>query len=169
MGEKGESNEYRVNCASCGKEALVVKEIFTSLPKFGSAVLISMICKNCGYRTSDVVLLENKGPKRTEFKVKDGRDLNARVVRSSSARIEIPELGLELKPGSMAEGFITNIEGVLTRFLEVAEQLRDSAEGSERERAADAIQQIIGAMNGKVSFTIVIEDEMGNSGVEPST
>lgn len=166
MEEKGESNEYRANCASCGKETLVVKEVFTSLPKFGSAVLISMICQNCGYRMSDVLLLENKGPKRAEFKVKDISGLNARVVRSSSARIEIPELGLELKPGSMPEGFITNVEGVLMRFLEVAEQLRDSAEDDERERAANAIQQIIGAMNGKIPFTIIIEDEMGNSGVE---
>ena len=40
----------------------------------------------------------------------------ARVVRSSSGTIRIPDLDLEVSPGGSSSGFVSNIEGVINRF-----------------------------------------------------
>ncbi|MCS7097717.1 MAG: ZPR1 zinc finger domain-containing protein [Candidatus Methanomethyliaceae archaeon] len=159
-----EEIKYNVLCACCGY-SLEVKEIYIEIPKFGRTVIISMLCANCGYRVNDVVPLEYKGASKIEYKVKGLRDLSAKVIRSKSARIVIPELGLELTPGPRAEGFITNVEGVLDRFLCIAEYLYEISSGVAKRRAKNAIDKIKQAMNGEFEFTIIMEDELGNSAI----
>ena len=47
-------------------------------------------------------------------------------MRSSSCTIRIPELDLQVNPGSNATGYVSNVEGVLNRFVEVINMvLRD--------------------------------------------
>ena len=45
--------------------------------------------------------------------------LSARVVRSSSCTVRIPELDLQVNPGGNSTGYVSNIEGVLNRFIDV--------------------------------------------------
>jgi len=158
-----EEISYTVSCPSCGRDTLNVKELHSDLPKLGRMALFSMICSNCGYRLFDAVPLEYHGPARIEFHVKGPSDLTARVVRSSTCRVTIPELGLELRPGPKSDAFITNVEGVLDRFREVAEQLSPTSDDPERAKAI--LRQIEDAMAGKVEFTLVLEDDLGNSAV----
>ena len=171
MKEQSEQN-YTINCPICGKETLSAKEVYYEVPRFGTMVIISMLCSNCGYRMFDAFSLDFKGPSRVEYAVKNREGLNARVIRSTTATLAIPELGLEIKPGERSEAFITNVEGVLERFAQIAEQLANSMEGDEKTRAHEALAQIKLAMEGKKEFTVVIEDEDGNSAVfgpeEPS-
>jgi zinc finger protein len=114
---------------------------------------------------SDSVSLECKAPSRIEFKVKGPVDLSARLIRSSTSRIIIPELGLELMPGPRSEAFITNIEGLLERFLQVAEQLKGKKKRGKAERLSKEIKR---AMDGSAQFTVIVEDDMGNSAVIPA-
>jgi zinc finger protein len=165
MDNEPQENNYTVTCASCGKETLNVKELFSLIPRFGRVVMISMLCSNCGYRVFDTLSLEDKGPSKIEFKVNGLKDLSSRVIRSSSSILTIPELGLELKPGDKSEGFITNIEGVLVRFLAFAEQLYRSVEPEEKEGAMATIEKIKLAMEGTGPFTVIIDDEYGNSAI----
>jgi zinc finger protein len=167
MEEKANEQTYTVTCASCGEKTLVVKELYYKVPRFGTLVLISMLCSNCGYRVFDSISLAHKGPERIEFKVSGPKDLSAKVIRSTTSSIAIPELGIELKPGPRSDAFITNIEGLLDRFAAVAEQLASSSEGISLVRANAAIDKIRHAMDGKVPFTLIIEDEAGNSAVVP--
>ena len=48
---------------------------------------------------------------RFEMQVKTCDDFDVRVIRSMTARIEIPELGVRMNPGPACEGFVTNVEG----------------------------------------------------------
>jgi zinc finger protein len=164
-----ETNEqsYAVTCASCGQKTLVVRELYSKVPRFGRLVLISMLCSNCGYRVFDSISLEYNGPERIEFKVSGPKDLSAKVIRSTASSIVIPELGVELKPGPRSDAFITNIEGLLDRFAAIAEQLASSSKGASLEKANAALDKIKLAMDGKVPFTLIIEDESGNSAVIP--
>ena len=58
--------------------------------------------------------------------VKTQKHLKSRVVRSSSCTIRIPELDLQVNPGSNATGYVSNVEGVINRFVEVINMvLRD--------------------------------------------
>jgi zinc finger protein len=158
---------YKITCSCCGEESLEVKEVQTDIPKFGKLVIISMLCSKCGYRFNDIIPLEYKGPSKIEYKVKELKDLSAKVIRSKTSKITIPELGLELLPGPRAEAFITNIEGVLDRFLSIAEYLYDTSRGIIKKRALEAINKIKLAMDGKIEFTLIIEDEYGNSAIIP--
>ena len=166
MEQQGEQS-YTVTCISCGKETLNVKDVYYNIPKFGIMVISSMLCSNCGYRVFDTTSLDTQGPARIEFKVNKSKDLYAKVIRSSTSSIRIPELGLELTPGSRAEAFVTDVEGVLDRFLEITEQLINSADIKPIDNAIAVRERIKLAMEGKVPFTIVIEDEAGNSAIVP--
>ena len=130
-------------------------------------LIISMLCSQCGYRVFDTVALEYSGPSKVEYSVRKVGDLSARVIRSTTSTVLIPELGLELRPGPRSEAFITNVEGVLDRFLAIAEQLHRGSEGIVKERARKAVERIKLAMDGKIQFRIIIEDEAGNSAIVP--
>ena len=164
MKAQSEQN-YTINCPACGKETLAAKEVYYDVPRFGTMVIISMLCSTCGYRMFDTFSLDFKGPAKIEYPVKDVRDLNARVIRSTTATLSIPELGLEIRPGAKSEAFITNVEGVLERFVQIAEQVISLMEGDEKTRAQDVVAQIRLAMEGKKPFTVIIDDEDGNSAV----
>lgn len=160
-----EELKYNALCSCCSSWELEVKEVYIEIPKFGRTLIISMLCANCGYRINDIIPLEYKGNSKIEYKVKGLKDLSTKVIRSKSAKIVIPELGLELTPGPRAEAFITNVEGVLDRFLWIAEYLYDTSGGIIKRKAKDAIDKIKQAMRGELEFTIIIEDELGNSAI----
>jgi zinc finger protein len=92
-------------------------------------------------------------------------DLMVRVVRSASAKVQIPELGVEIDPGPACEGFVSNVEGVIERIDDVVSGVLTWAEGEERENAL-ALQERIGlAREGSIPFTLTIEDQSGNSAI----
>lgn len=165
--EKREHFSYKAICPGCGEETLSVEELYDEIPGLSMAVLVSMFCPKCGVRAYHEIPLENRGIKKIEFRVSGGKDLSARVIRSPTGKILIPELGLELSPGSRPVGFVTNVEGVLQRFLEVAEQLAGIEDGPKREEAEMAVKRIRLAMGGSLPFTIIIEDDLGNSAIIP--
>ena len=45
--------------------------------------------------------------------------MRARVIRSSSCTVRLVELDLEVNPGSASTGYVSNVEGVIDRFMDV--------------------------------------------------
>ena len=78
-------------------------------------MVIAGVC-DCGFRHSDTILLTQKEPVRFTLQVTSIEDLDARVIRSSSGTIRIPELGVDIEPGFASESYISNVEGVLDRI-----------------------------------------------------
>ncbi|MCX8205147.1 MAG: ZPR1 zinc finger domain-containing protein [Candidatus Nezhaarchaeota archaeon] len=160
------SQRYRLPCPMCGVDLEVV-DVYYDVPLFGKAVLTSMTCRGCGYRRSDVFSLEERPPCRHELKVEGPEDLSVRVVRSSTATITIPELGIEIRPGLLAEGFVSNVEGVLRRVEAILEQLLRDSEAPEDERVRRVLEEVRMAAEGRRAFSLVIEDPCGNSFIAP--
>ncbi|MEM1538082.1 MAG: ZPR1 zinc finger domain-containing protein [Candidatus Nezhaarchaeales archaeon] len=161
--QSGVANMYVLPCPSCGREALVVNELVHDIPRFGKMLLVSMVCRFCGYRKSDVMSLEFKEPVRYEYRVSSVKDLSVRVIRSSTATIRIPELNAEIRPGPASEGFISNIEGVLHRIRDAVNLIIRSGEPEDVEKAQEVLRKMELALNGKLAFTLVLEDPYGNS------
>ncbi len=93
-------------------------------------------------------------------------DLDARIVRSSSATIRIPEIGGVLEPGPRSEAFISNAEGVLHRFRDVLGFLSRNADTAVRRRRADAAVATLDRMiRGEVPCTLILDDPFGNSAI----
>ncbi len=134
------------------------------IPYFSDILIVSARCE-CGYRHADTMVLTDGEPARWELRVEQPEDLTIRVVRSSSAKLEIPELGVEIDPGPACEGFVSNVEGVLDRIDNVVAGVLTWAEGEERENALALRERIGWAREGRVPLTLSIEDPSGNSAI----
>ncbi len=151
-------------CPICGKKTLMYRAEELDLPHFGKCLQTTIVCKSCGFRHADVMMLEVHEP--TEFKVsiEDERDMYIKVVRSTSGTVIIPELGAKLEPGPLSEAFITNVEGLLNRFVDILVQLmHDTPE--KRDEVVELLRKIGLIKHGKMKATLIIKDPFGNSAI----
>lgn len=156
------------DCPICGaKNSLKAINHVHEIPYFGKVMESTIICEKCGYRNADVMMLEEREPKLYTVKVEGERDLFIRVVRSKSGTIELEEIGVKIEPGPAAEGFITNIEGVLERVRETLLMTRDFKEQDGEEEAVRKVDELLAYIEdvrgGRKSLTVRIMDPFGNS------
>jgi len=144
-------------CPYCGKHSLRVTEALHNVPNFGPLLIIVLKCSNCGYKHTSISHVEQHNPVRIKFRVEGIHDLNAKVIRSPTATVRIPELGIVIEPGPSSQGEITTIEGYLLRILDIVESL---FEKPKRENIAKNIKR---ALSGEIPFTFILEDPFGNS------
>ncbi|MBN1544146.1 ZPR1 zinc finger domain-containing protein [Candidatus Woesearchaeota archaeon] len=174
MGDKEDPNDVRPKdgeslsgemCPFCHTPNLTLTEGEVEVPFFGKVFLFSMTCSNCGYHKSDVECAEQKPPVKYSLDVTCEEDMKIRVIRSSEGTIKIPRIG-SIEPGPAAEGFISNVEGILQRIKAQVEHLRDEEEDEEtKKKCRGMIKKIGRVMWGQESVKIVIEDPSGNSAI----
>jgi len=102
---------------------------------------------------------------RYEIQVDSPDDLAIRVVRSMSASLEIPELGVRIDPGPACQGFVSNIEGVLDRIEQIVKGALIWGEDEEQENARTLLKKIDSVKNGSFAITLILEDRCGNSAI----
>ena len=156
------------DCPICGgKGTLKVIQHVHEIPYFGKVMESTIYCEKCGYRNADVMILEDRPPKLYTVKVQNEKDLFTRVVRSKSGTIELEEVGVKIEPGPAAEGFVSNVEGVLERVKEtllMAKEFRRQEGDEEAVNKADEILEYIEEVReGKKPLTVKIADPLGNS------
>lgn len=152
------------NCPVCKiKGCLKVKTKTEEIPYFGEVMESIIKCQNCGFKHSDLICLDIKEPTKYSLKV-DKTKMNSRVVKSQSATITIPELGLKVEPGSQSQSYVSNIEGVLNRFEKAVKTALSWAEEEESKTSAiRIIDELSKVNNGEKVITLVIEDPFGQS------
>ena len=151
-------------CPLCGAES-EVHMVPYAIPLFGEVMIFTVMCASCGYRATDVLMLAEEKKTRCEMEISSVEDVNAIVIRSSSATIEIPELGVNVEP-KRGEAFITTVEGVLQRVENVVKML--GKEAASKPRADAVLKQIAEIKLGKARMTLIIEDPTGNSAIIPN-
>jgi len=156
------------NCPVCSVQMQFCWETM-DIPHFGEAMVIAGVCE-CGFRHNDTILLTQKEPVRFTFQVTSIEDLDARVIRSSSGTLHIPELGVDIEPGFASDSYISNVEGVLERIEGVVGFATRSAREAESPEAVEKGEEILRnislARNGQFPLTIIIEDPLGNSAID---
>ncbi|MCW3136079.1 MAG: ZPR1 zinc finger domain-containing protein [Canidatus Methanoxibalbensis ujae] len=163
LGIRG-ARTLNVRCSACNRTSVLNIAPY-EVPYFGDILIFTEICGHCGFRSTDVMIVSERKSVRYEMRVSSVRDLNARVVRSSSGRIEIPELGVNIEP-KKGEAFITTVEGVIERVRRIVEMLARSVEGDARKRrAAEILRKIEDIKEGKATMTLILEDPTGNSAI----
>lgn len=160
-----QSFQTRTSCPLCHDD-LIINWQGDEIPFFGEVMYITAMCK-CSFRFTDTIILAQKEPMRYELKVECLEDLNSRVVRSTSGTIRIPELGIDVEPGSISDSYITNIEGVLDRIYNVVVTATKWSEGDEEKhsRGLEVQKALEEAIDGKKVLTVIIEDPFGNSAI----
>ncbi len=144
-----------LECPVCHNLTLEVRHTEMEIPHFGNAMIYTAICSNCGYRTNDI-RFEGNFPIEDRIYIEKPEDMKIKIVRGNEGTVEIPELGLLLEPGPLAESFITNIEGLLERFEEILPLF-------DKEAVQDLAGKLNKAKDGKLKFTIILNDPSGVS------
>lgn len=160
--------EHIEQCPVCLSSTLRVIVCEKDIPFFSSIIIISKLCKKCGYKKNDILIKNINEPVRYVFQVENQDDLNARVIRSSTGIIKIPEIGFEMTPGPISDSFITNVEGILERVLKILdkiEAINNNISPSKKKRIEEIREYIALVKEGKRKITIIIEDNFGNSGI----
>ena len=134
-------------CASSGNVNMIAH--VDEIPYFGEHTQVTILCHDCGWRQTDFIPAEGKKAGGWSLVIDDEEKLRARVVRSSSCTVCIPELDLQVNPGSSATGYVSNVEGVLNRFQEIIDMVeRDLsqqfllAKGEQRQTLMDQMASL---------------------------
>ncbi|MDO8556658.1 MAG: ZPR1 zinc finger domain-containing protein [Nanoarchaeota archaeon] len=155
-------------CPVCLKKTLTLTEDEKDIPYFGKIFLFSMHCsdKECNFKQNDIEAAEPKEPCKITFTTENEKDLSVRVVKSSAATIIIPQLKLEINPGAVADGYVSNIEGILQRFEEILKEQKNNDEDEAAQTTAkNLLKKIWKVKLGDIPLKIIIEDPTGNSAI----
>lgn len=152
-------------CPFCHKKTLTLRQAERDIPYFGHAYLFSMDCDSCHYHKSDVELESSGEPVKYELKVESEEDLKIRIVKSSHGLIKIPRVG-SIEPGEAANGYITNVEGIINRIKHQIEFVRDNSDDdADRKKAKNLIKKLQRVLWGQEQIKIILEDPTGNSAI----
>ncbi len=152
-------------CGICNKNTLTLMEEEAEVPYFGKVFIFSATCSNCGYHKADVEPAEQHEPARYTLEVSGEGDLNIRLVRSSTGTIKIPHI-ITMEGGSEAQGYVTNVEGLLDRVKKVLEVVRDEEEDAQaRKKIKRMLKKLTRVLWGKEKLKIILEDQSGNSAI----
>ena len=156
------------SCPMCYEESSVSMLVNVhEIPYFGEQTELTLACKSCGWRKTDFIAGDGGEPVAWTISV-NSDTLDGRVVRSSSCTVRIPELEIEVEPGVAADGYVSNVEGVISRFEDAIGMLKRQAqsEGDRRDvESCEALLLRIADAKSSVDHTIslVLLDPLGHS------
>jgi len=158
--------EMVIKCPACSIEGVaksIMKEI--EIPHFGKVMQTTRRCPSCGFKHSDIIALEQNDPAKYVLEI-NKNTLSTRVVRSQSATVIIPEIGVKVEPGPKSEGYVTNVEGVLIRFESAVKKALNLFDDEKSQKnAQDTFDSIQELKNGNTTATLIILDPFGQSNI----
>lgn len=161
-----ELNSMVINCPACGsknKAKSIMREI--EIPHFGNVLETTIICESCGFKHNDIIALEQHDPAKYSIEI-NKENLSVRVVRSQSATVSIPEIGVKVEPGPKSEGFVTNVEGIIERFKDATKQaLHLFRDDDSQKNGKIALKKLEELIDGTSTATLVIHDPFGQSNI----
>jgi zinc finger protein len=163
LGE-GEATYISVRCPSCAAPEATLRTLGLDIPYFGEIIESVFLCARCGFRHTDMMIPRRSTPTEYSIKVEGERDLFVRAVKSCSATVEVPELGLLWEPGPASNAEVTNVEGLLMRFDDAVRRAMALFEGEDNAaKAREILAALADANDGRRVVTVVIRDPYGNS------
>jgi zinc finger protein len=169
MGETPEGNIEIMEgetCPFCNKNTLTLREAAREIPYFGLVHIFSMDCSSCNYHKADLELEKGSGkPVKYTLEVENEDDLRTRIVKSATATVKVPFVGA-IEPGEAANGYVTNVEGVLNRLKHQLESFRDNSDdANERKKAKNILKKLQKVLWGQEKIKIIVDDPQGNSAI----
>jgi zinc finger protein len=151
-------------CPACARGDFKISTVEIDIPYYGLAYLTTFSCNKCNFKVTDVALAKSNPPTKYIAKIRDVEDLKIKVVKSSTAIIKIPELKVKMEPGSISQGYITNIEGILQRVEDSTIMMKGWLSNLNKiKKCEDVLCKVKEAVEGGFKFTFIIEDPLGNS------
>ncbi len=157
-----EEDHSPILCPRCKKGRVIIEQTSYKLPKQDETMLLMVVkCTNCDLLIRDILPLETKiKPGTYTYRITKG-DLTAKIFRSPSGFLEIPEYGIEIEPGPGAEFIVTNVEGILDRVISATKFLFSA--NPDNIVARDLLPVLDEAKRGLREFTVILRDKTGGS------
>ncbi len=155
-----------VRCPQCHVYGQVsMLSMSSEIPYFGEHTQITVICDSCGWKHTDFIPSDGDKVGFWSIIIDSQEKNSARIVRSSSCTIRIPELDLEVTPGGSSSGYITNIEGVLVRFMDAVRSVIRDLEKADPDflAAQDLLHSLQSTAEGSDVLTLELLDPRGRS------
>ena len=158
------------NCSRCNTPCETRMHML-EIPHFKEVIVMSTICDGCGYKSNEVKsggAISQNG-KRIFLKMTSVEDLSRDILKSETCALKIPEVELELEPGTLG-GRFTTVEGLLSQIYseldEKAAFRHGDAVDEKRVAAFDVflgkLKKVLEMKEGDV-FTLILDDPMANS------
>ncbi|MEE9525816.1 MAG: ZPR1 zinc finger domain-containing protein [Candidatus Woesearchaeota archaeon] len=152
-------------CPMCRQKTLALIEDEKEVPYFGKVYVFSMSCSNCKYHKADIEVAEHQEPSKYTLEVSGDEDMKIRIVKSSAATVKIPHV-VTIEPGPAANGYVTNVEGILNRVKHQVESAKESEDDPALKKKAKRLLKKLGRVKyGQEKIKIIIEDPTGNSAI----
>lgn len=166
-----EIQTFHASCSSCFQPCTTNMKT-VNIPHFKDVIIMSTNCDYCGYKSNEVKTggaIPDKG-KKIILKITDSEDLARDILKSETCGLSIPELNLDLTPGTLG-GRFTTIEGLLTQVLEelntrVFSQTSDSMDEATKTRWGTFLARLQDAIDGSIPFTIIMIDPLASSYIQ---
>lgn len=155
-------------CGACDNPEAETRMCVTDVPHFKDVVLLVTQCEQCGYRDAEVKpmgVVSEKG-RRITLRVTSTDDMKRDLLKSDTASVTIPELDLELLPGTLGgkyttlEGMVEDIRDQLTRFNPFA--MGDSTQPEQKAKMDLFVERLGGLSDVTEPWTFVLDCPLGN-------
>lgn len=166
-----EVQTFHATCPSCHGDCPTHMKI-VNIPHFKDVIIMSTVCDRCGYKSNEVKTggaIPDKG-RRIAVRISEPDDLARDILKSETCGLVIPELDLDLTPGTLG-GRFTTVEGLLRQVHDELEsrvftETSDSMEPETKDRWVKFLARLQGAVDGQIQFNIIMEDPLAASYVQ---
>ncbi|CCW65712.1 unnamed protein product [Phytomonas sp. EM1] len=155
-------------CPACNAMGSVKMHV-CEIPYFKETVIMAFKCDYCGYKSNEIKSggkISEKGLRLT-LHVESEEDLKRDVLKSETATLTIPEVDLELAPGTLG-GFFSSVEGTLVMVREQLNKLPQAAfatgdSATEQSKSMlEFVKELDALLTVKQPFTVILDDPLGN-------
>jgi len=162
--DKEEAISFKDMCYACTAEG-EVKMCVATIPYFKEIIIMCFKCDACGNKSTEIKQgggMSEKATKMT-FAVTEEVDLNRDVFKSDTALLCIPEIDLELMPGTLGSMY-TTVEGLLVKTLEHLQEANPFGAGDSATNAKfiEFLEKLAELSQGKKPFTLILDDPLSN-------
>lgn len=166
-----EVQTFNATCPACYEPCPTHMKI-VNIPHFKDVIIMSTVCEHCGYKSNEVKTggaVPEMGRKVT-LKVTDPDDLARDILKSETCGLQIPELNLDLNPGTLG-GRFTTIEGLLAQVFEelntkVFSESSDSMDDNTKANWTIFLSKLQDAIEGRTEFTVIMTDPLAASYIQ---
>lgn len=136
-----------------------------TIPYFKEIIIMAFSCEFCGHKNVEIKQGGGISTKATKivFDVKGVKDLNRDVFKSDTTYFAIPELGLELQPGTLGSVY-TTVEGLLDKILDHLNATNPFGRGDSttNTKFLAFLTELKAMKDGERPFTFVLDDPLSN-------
>jgi zinc finger protein len=166
-----EVQRFHTQCPSCHRDSYAQMKV-VNIPHFKDVIIMATSCEYCGYKSNEVKTggaIPEKG-RRIALRVTEKDDLARDILKSETCGLTIPELELNLVPGTLG-GRFTTIEGLLSQVHDelhsrVFTETSDSMDKETLERWEKFLGRLKTAIEGDTVFHVIMEDPLAASYIQ---